>query len=112
MTPLPKHLEEMRDELAEKNADTFYHAQGDIHQTMPWSDCKESYQNGFNQATSILLKDMESLAKALEDLEGHTIAHLQFPHKETSNLTVAIINAREALKIWREKYEAKNENNT
>lgn len=91
MTQLPKHLEEMRDELAEKNADIFYHAQGDIHQTMPWSDCKESYQNGFNQAASIMLKDMEEMAKALED--AATLDYGFLP------------KAKEALKIWREKYK-------
>lgn len=102
MTPLPKHLEEMREQQAE------------IADTKDYSGCSDSgivigYRKGFNQAASILLKDMESMAKALENLEGHTIAHLQFPHKETGNLTVAIINAREALKIWREKYGESNE---
>ena len=45
---LPDKLAARRDELAEASADKFYHAQGDITQVMPWSDCKESFQSGFN----------------------------------------------------------------
>lgn len=37
-----------RDALAEACANSFYHAQGSIEQVMPWSDCKESFQRGFD----------------------------------------------------------------
>lgn len=42
MTKLPESLEKK----AIENANKFYHAQGDITQVMPWSDCKESFGNG------------------------------------------------------------------
>lgn len=41
---------------------------------------------------------VERLNNIVSDLIGHTEAHLQFPHKDTSDLTLAIIEARAALK--------------
>jgi hypothetical protein len=41
-----------------------------------------------------IVAELESL---LKDLIGHAEAHLQFPHKDTSALTLAIIKARQAL---------------
>lgn len=55
---------------AEANANKFYHAQGDIQQVMPWSDCKESFQNGASFAlTSDVVKAM---AEALDALLADT----------------------------------------
>lgn len=50
------------------------------------------------QTIKELQAKLDAAKKALENLEGHTIAHLQFPHKDTSNLTLALLAARQALK--------------
>jgi hypothetical protein len=56
-------LDKLRDEMAEANANKFYHAQGDIQQVMPWSDCKESFQAGW----SALLKHLSEAAGELDE---------------------------------------------
>lgn len=88
MTPLPKHLEKMRDELAEENAN------GE-------SPRRGGYKDGFNQAASIMLKDMESIAKALEKIEKLTIWNNQSLEQDFHDANSI---ATEELKHWREKY--------
>ena len=49
-----------------------------------------------------LLEQAEKMAEALENLEGHTLAHLQFRHKDIVDLNVALSGANQILKSWKE----------
>lgn len=93
---MKEELQKQRDELAEK----YYQERPD-----GFGEPRSDFSVGFDDCHAIMSKDIESLQskldaakKALENLEGHTIAHLQFPHKDTSNLTLALLAARQALK--------------
>lgn len=117
MTPLPKHLEEMRDELAEGYA--YLNSPGGSW-TAGYEDRKKGVELGFNQAASLMLKDLEVLAKALEFYtlkSNYSIVdegrNYQVDYKcyELNEDTYADeelgTKAREALKNYREKYEVK-----
>lgn len=93
MTPLPKHLEELRDELA------FY----------LWNYRKNAFKDGFNSAAHFMLKDLESMAKALE---FYSLKRNWGEPKDVDMRDWYIIEstdrgdkAREALKNYREKYK-------
>lgn len=97
MTPLPKHLEEIGQSLARE-----YDAQEAEH-----LDKSEAiaYLKGFEEAASIMLKDMESMAKALNKAEN--VGEIKFCTNIFAKQVAEEI--AEALKIWREKYGESNE---
>lgn len=72
MTPLPKHLEEMRDEfvrrlLIKQYGPEKYEAHLQSQYKFFMEDMRD-FNACWNQAASIMLKDMESMAKALEKI--------------------------------------------
>jgi hypothetical protein len=101
MTPLPKHLEEMRDPIAYRIAMPILRDM--VSRTKAMQMCKES----FEQAASIMLKDMESMAKALEFYERRCVYLSAEDIDRTKEVNHADYVAKEALKNYREKYEVK-----
>lgn len=102
MTLLPKHLEEIRDELAlKKFSDAVY--TNTLSSFM--SHDRQVFKFGFNQAADLMLKDLVVLAKALESIEQIDIdTHKRHPEYEGQWSEYADV-AREALKSYREKYK-------
>lgn len=103
MTPLPKHLEKMRDEFAQAHYDK-REKLFNVHEFDRETIAVESCKIGFNQAASIMLKDMEEMAKALEFFSK--IKDGLFEDITESELRIV---ANEALKIYREKYTKQSE---
>lgn len=101
-TPLPKHLEEMRDELLASIKGRAFEALEECSYSQDYGvqefKITSLIDETWSQAVSIMLKDMESMAKALEFYEMKSIGDgyidLKFP-------------AKEALKNYREKYGVK-----
>lgn len=91
-----KNLDEIRDELAEKSALCW---NKDEYNWLVY----DSFKSGFDAAVNELEPTIKELVDALEQMVGHTVAHLQFPHKDTSSVTVAIITAKETLKKYKQK---------
>lgn len=113
MTPLPKHLEEMRDETF---GEWWFIRGGNIHPAWKYKRYsqikdlamnlpREAYIDAFNQAASIMLKDMESMAKALENVLPH-YAPKDLRYVQAHNI---YDEAEEALKTYREKYSKQSE---
>lgn len=71
----------------------------------------ETFKAGYQACHYLMLEDMKKLVSLIEGLQGHTIAiaHLLFPHKDTSNLTISILNCEIALQEFKEKYGEINE---
>lgn len=104
MTPLPKHLEEMRDELAEQ-----YFAKLDLKYVSP--SIKEQgldgLKTGFNAAAIPMLKDMESMAKTLEFYRDERNWMKKEGHACSWILADTGTKAKEELKNYHEKYGVK-----
>lgn len=100
MTPLPKHLEEMRDELAKGMGPVKNHEIDEI--------CRNVTKIGFDFCYHLMLADLESIAKALENWHSWEQEQIK---KEGPYIGKAINelikNASEAIKNYREKYEVK-----
>jgi len=112
MTPLPKHLEEMRDELAETHAGKRYEKLLGSYVSQSWQASVVDHNVGFQNCYHLMLKDLESMAQALELYANKEIYEID-AHKnivehyacETHWIGTA---AREELKNYREKYGDKN----
>lgn len=92
MTPLPKHLEEMRDKRILEFVNKHF-------EQRPYTfrmEIREAMTASWNQAAALMLKDMESMAKALEMIKDKA------PFCDCMDAPAI---ANDALKIWREKYE-------
>ena len=91
--------------MAEENADKFYHAQGSIEQVMPWSDCKESYCNGFTSGYQVsraeVMAEAEKLAEALRKIAEYSTSEEKYNSYEQGWHGTADFAARELYK-WKE----------
>lgn len=88
MTPLPKHLEEMRLKIADDHGTYCAERAPDRY-----SSGQTGVSQGFDSCFDLMLKDLESMAKALEIEMGDSGTR----------------QAEEALKNYREKYGGTNE---
>lgn len=97
-----KNLNKIRDELAHARAvqiDKKYKP----NEFTVYANARRSYIKGFDSCLKELEPTIKELVDALEQMVGHTVAHLQFPHKDTSSVTIAIITARETLEKYKQK---------
>jgi len=56
------------------------------------------FKAGYRASEAKALERIERLRSALEALVGHSTAKVQFPHKDSNDLKVAIMEAKDLLK--------------
>ena len=96
-------MNKRRDQQAEECANKFYHAQCDITQVMPWSDCKESFINGFDAGVAEMQAQVEFLKMYFNPKDTsfknmiETFSELSDEQKQALiNLTEALLKTKEA----------------